>query len=128
MPLGNIEGIGPGCELFASGHVLTVRVGPGLRGRILNGLGEPIDLGGPIDYERVYPVIKSPPDPLTRQRIREIMPVGVKSIDALTTLGKGQRMAIMAGSGVGKSTLIGMIARNTEADINVIALIGERGT
>ncbi|MDD4803377.1 MAG: flagellar protein export ATPase FliI [Syntrophomonas sp.] len=127
MPLGNLEGIGPGSELYASGNTLRVNVGMGLIGRVLNGLGEPIDNLERIDYQGVYPVMNAAPNPLKRKRIREIMPVGVKAIDGLNTLGKGQRIGIMAGSGVGKSTLMGMIARNTEADINVIALIGERG-
>lgn len=127
MPLGNLEGIGPGSELFASGSTLRVNVGMGLKGRVLNGLGEPIDDKGRIDYQGVYPVMNTAPNPLKRKRINTVLPVGVKAIDGLMTIGKGQRIAIMAGSGVGKSTLMGMIARNTEADINVIALIGERG-
>jgi flagellum-specific ATP synthase len=127
MPLGNLEGIGPGSELFASGSTLRVNVGMGLIGRVLNGLGEPIDEGERINYQGVYPVMNAAPNPLKRKRISEILPVGVKAIDGLNTLGRGQRMGIFAGSGVGKSTLMGMIARNTEADINVIALIGERG-
>ncbi|MDD3267785.1 MAG: flagellar protein export ATPase FliI [Syntrophomonadaceae bacterium] len=127
MPLGNIEGIGPGSELLASGTTLRVKVGMELKGRVLNGLGEPIDDKGRIKSESSYPVMNHPPNPLKRKRISEILQVGVKAIDGLITIGKGQRMGIMAGSGVGKSTLIGMIARNTNADINVIALIGERG-
>ncbi|MEN6348087.1 MAG: flagellar protein export ATPase FliI [Syntrophomonas sp.] len=127
MPLGNLEGIGPGSELLASGTTLRVKVGMELRGRVLDGLGEPLDDKGRIKSEISYPVMNQPPNPLKRRRISEILPVGVKAIDGLNTVGKGQRMGIMAGSGVGKSTLIGMIARNTEADINVIALIGERG-
>lgn len=127
MPLGNIEGIGPGSELLASGTTLRVKVGMELKGRVLNGLGEPIDDKGRIKSESSYPVMNQPPNPLKRKRITEILQVGVKAIDGLITIGKGQRMGIMAGSGVGKSTLIGMIARNTNADINVIALIGERG-
>lgn len=127
MPLGNIEGIGPGSELFASGKNLKVKVGMELKGRVLNGLGEPIDDKGPINCQGVYPVMNSAPNPLKRKRISDILPVGVKVIDGLMTIGKGQRMGIFAGSGVGKSTLIGMIARNTTADINVIAMVGERG-
>ncbi len=127
MPLGNLEGIGPGSELIASGTTLRVNVGMGLKGRVLDGMGEPIDDGGRINYQGTYPVINAAPNPLKRKRISDILPVGVKAIDGLITIGKGQRLGIMAGSGVGKSTLIGMIARNTEADINVIALIGERG-
>ncbi|NLW90327.1 MAG: flagellar protein export ATPase FliI [Syntrophomonadaceae bacterium] len=127
MPLGNLEGIGPGSELLASGSTLRVQVGMELKGRVLNGLGEIIDNKGRIKSELTYPVMNTPPNPLTRKRISEVLSVGVRAIDGLITLGKGQRMGILAGSGVGKSTLIGMIARNTEADINVIALVGERG-
>lgn len=127
MPLGNLEGIGPGSELIASGSTLRVNVGLELQGRVLDGLGEPIDDKGRINTKISYPVMSQPPSPMKRQRITEILPVGVKAIDGLITLGKGQRMGILAGSGVGKSTLMGMIARNTEADIIVIALIGERG-
>lgn len=127
MPLGELEGIGPGSELIATGTTLRVRVGMELRGRVLNGLGEPIDDQGPLGTIHTYPVMNRPPSPLKRKRILEALPVGVKTIDGLITVGKGQRMGIFAGSGVGKSTLMGMIARNTAADINVIALIGERG-
>lgn len=127
MPLGPLEGIGPGSELLACGGELKVAVGPGLIGRVLNGLGTPVDELGRIDIEGHYPVMNQPPNPLRRKRINEILPVGVRAIDGLITIGKGQRMGIFAGSGVGKSTLMGMIARNTTADINVIALIGERG-
>lgn len=127
MPLGELEGIGPGSELIATGTTLRVRVGMELRGRVLNGLGEPIDDQGPLGTILTYPVMNRPPSPLKRKRILEALPVGVKTIDGLITVGKGQRMGIFAGSGVGKSTLMGMIARNTAADINVIALIGERG-
>ncbi|CFX64909.1 ATPase, type III secretion system, FliI/YscN [Syntrophomonas zehnderi OL-4] len=127
MPLGNLEGIGPGSEMIASGTSLKVNVGMDLKGRVLNGMGEPIDDGGRVNFQTTYPVMNPAPNPLKRKRIQEILPVGVKAIDGLITVGRGQRLGIMAGSGVGKSTLLGMIARNTEADINVIALIGERG-
>lgn len=127
MPLGDLEGIGPGSELYATGATLRVRVGMELQGRIVSGLGEPIDDRGPLRTSHTYAVMNRPPSPMKRKRIAEILPVGVKAIDGLITVGKGQRMGILAGSGVGKSTLMGMIARNTEADINVIALIGERG-
>lgn len=127
MPLGNLEGIGPGSELLATGNTLQVLVGSELKGRVLDGLGRPIDGKGRLSLKRAYPVMNNAPNPLTRRRISEVLPVGVKAIDGLITLGKGQRMGIFAGSGVGKSTLLGMIARNTEAAINVIALIGERG-
>jgi flagellum-specific ATP synthase len=127
MPLGDLEGIGPGSELLATGSSLRVNVGMELKGRILNGLGEPIDDRGRLKLEGSYPVMNQSPNPLKRARISEVLPLGVKAIDGLNTVGKGQRMGILSGSGVGKSTLLGMIARNTEADINVIALIGERG-
>jgi len=127
MPLGEMTGIGPGSLVIATGNELKVRVGPGLLGRVLDGLGNPIDGKGNIQTEGFYPVENVPPHPLTRPRIHEILPLGVKCIDSMLTLGKGQRLGIFAGSGVGKSTLIGMIARNTKADIIVIGLIGERG-
>lgn len=127
MPLGSMEGVSSGSELIATGRTLEVGVGFDLVGRVLNGLGEPIDGKGSIKKEAFYPVMNKAPDPLSRRRITEVLPVGVKAIDGLITIGKGQRIGIMAGSGVGKSTLLGMIARNTAADINVIALIGERG-
>lgn len=127
MPLGELEGIGPGSEIVAMGRSLSVNVGFNLVGRVLNGLGKPIDDRGPLETEQVYPVMNLPPNPLQRRRITEVLSVGIKAIDGLITIGKGQRMGILAGSGVGKSTLLGMIARNTNADINVIALVGERG-
>ncbi len=127
MPLGQLEGIGPGSTVMSTGQYLRVGVGNALIGRVLDGLGRPIDNKGDIVYETYYPVNNSPPDPLTRKRITEPLCLGVKAIDGLLTVGKGQRVGIFAGSGVGKSTLIGMIARNTKADVNVIALIGERG-
>ncbi|MGE5397840.1 MAG: flagellar protein export ATPase FliI [Chitinophagales bacterium] len=127
MPLGDLEGIGPGSEIVSLGKRLTVPVSDEMVGRVLNGLGEPIDDKGPLPIKNRYPVMNTPPNPLARQRITEALSVGVKAIDGLTTLGKGQRIGIFAGSGVGKSTMMGMISRNTSADINVIALIGERG-
>lgn len=127
MPLGEIRGIGPGCEVVASGRSLNVKVGNNLLGKVLDALGNPLD-GSPLDFlGKDYPVNNVPPNPLTRERIHEPLEVGVRAIDGILTCGKGQRIGIMAGSGVGKSTLLGMIARNTKADINVIALIGERG-
>jgi len=127
MPLGEMEGIGLGQQIKATGEILSVSVGSALKGRVLNGLGEPIDNKGPLLSEEEYPVQKAAPDPLKRNRISKPLKMGVKTIDGLLTIGKGQRVGIFAGSGVGKSTLMGMIARNTNADINVIALIGERG-
>lgn len=127
MPLADTSGIGPGCEVLALGRNLEIPVGTELMGRILDGLGQPIDGKGEIRFSSVYPVHNQPPNPLARRRISEPIAVGVKAIDGLLTLGKGQRVGIFAGSGVGKSTLLGMIARNTQADLNVIALVGERG-
>ncbi|MCX8130323.1 MAG: flagellar protein export ATPase FliI [Clostridia bacterium] len=127
MPLGDMSGIGPGSSVVATGDSLKVGVGRKLLGRVLDGLGSPIDDKGDLETEGYYPVNNTPPHPLTRKRISEPLPLGVKTIDGLLTVGKGQRIGIFAGSGVGKSTLLGMIARNTKADINVIALIGERG-
>lgn len=127
MPLGEMEEIAPGSDVVATGSSLKVKVGEGLLGRVLDGLGRPIDGLGPILSDGDMQVSRTPPHPLTRKRILEPLTLGVKAIDGLLTCGKGQRVGIFAGSGVGKSTLLGMIARNTEADVNVIALIGERG-
>lgn len=127
MPLGDMSGIGPGNTVTVYHKDLEVAVGESLLGRVLNGLGQPMDGKGPIIPEGYYPVSNMPPNPMTRPRIKQVLPLGVKCIDGLLTVGKGQRMGIFAGSGVGKSTLLGMIARNTKADVNVIALIGERG-
>lgn len=127
MPLGEMNGIGPGNKVIATGELLRIGVGDMLKGRILDGMGNPIDSKGALDGQCYYPVDNATPHPLQRKRISEPLPLGVKTIDGLLTVGKGQRVGIFAGSGVGKSTLIGMIARNTKADINVIALIGERG-
>lgn len=127
MPLNDMEGIGPGSHVESIGHQLQVSVSERLLGRVLDGLGKPIDTLGPLYTNELYNIESEAPDPLTRTRISEILPLGVKAIDGLLTVGKGQRIGIFAGSGVGKSTLLGMIAKNTLADINVIALIGERG-
>lgn len=127
MPLGEMEGIGPGSLVVATGNTLEVEVGEDLLGRVLDGMGNPIDELGSFTIKTVYPVNNQPPNPLMRSRIQEPLSLGVKAMDAMLTCGIGQRIGIFAGSGVGKSTLLGMIARNTQADINVIALIGERG-
>ena len=127
MPLGEMEGIGPGCRVEATGKSLKVKVGEELLGHVLDGLGHPLTDLNLDELTTEYSVHNTPPDPLTRQRITTPLPVGIRSIDGLLTCGRGQRLGIFAGSGVGKSTLLGMIARNTEADINVIGLIGERG-
>ncbi len=127
MPLGDLQGIAPGSKVIPTGKVPTVPVGKGLLGRVLDGLGNPIDEKGPIDVECWYPIQRDPPSPLERKRITEPFATGVRVIDACLTFGKGQRVGIFAGSGVGKSTLLGMIARYAQADVNVIALVGERG-
>ncbi|OGO78896.1 MAG: flagellar protein export ATPase FliI [Clostridiales bacterium GWB2_37_7] len=127
MPLGDMSGIGPGSVVEAMGKSLMVKVDNSLLGRILDGMGNPIDGKKLIDSKLYYPVENTPPNPLTRKKIDEVLPLGVKCIDGLLTIGKGQRVGIFAGSGVGKSTLMGMVARNTKANVNVIALIGERG-
>lgn len=129
-PLGNMQGIGPSSEVIPLRMPLHIKVGPGLLGRVLDGLGKPLDFEtkGPLtDVDESFPVIASPPDPLTRQKIDEPISVGVRCIDGVLTCGKGQRIGIFAAAGGGKSTLLGMIARNAKADINVISLIGERG-
>jgi len=127
MPIGDLAGVGPGSPVRATGRPLTVAVGPELKGRVLDGLGQPLDGGGPIASRLLYPLEARAPHPLKRQRIHEPLALGIKVVDGLLTCGKGQRLGIFAGSGVGKSTLLGMMARNTAADINVVALIGERG-
>lgn len=128
-PLGEMTGIGPSSEVIPTHLPLHIKVGKNLLGRVLNGLGEPLDLDtkGPLELDETYPVIQSPPDPLKRQRITEPISVGVRAIDAVLTTGIGQRVGIFAAAGGGKSTLLGMIARNAVADVNVISLIGERG-
>lgn len=127
MPLGDLKDIGPGCDVLSMERPLGVRVGESLLGRVLDGLGEPIDDLGPVAASGIYPLYADPPHPLRRKMINSPLSVGVKVIDGLLTLGTGQRIGIFAGSGVGKSTLLGMMARFTEADVNVIALVGERG-
>lgn len=127
MSLGELNEIAPDMEITATGESLNISVGDGLLGRVVDGLGDPIDGLGPLDTSERRSIYAQPPNPLTRQRIREPISTGIRAIDSMITLGKGQRVGIFSGSGVGKSTLIGMIARNTSADINVIALVGERG-
>lgn len=127
MPLGEMEGIQPGSPVIAARKLFQVPVGPKLLGRVLDGLGNPLDNLGPIEAEALVSFNNQAPHPLARQPIREPFRTGVRAIDGLITIGKGQRMGIFAGSGVGKSSLLGMIARNAEADVNIIALIGERG-
>ena len=126
MPFENVDGIGPGCIVENTEKPLEVKVGNGILGHTLDGLGNPME-GDIVDLTDTYPVEAAPPDPMKRVIINQVLPLGVKAVDGLLTVGKGQRIGIFAGSGVGKSTLLGMFARNTKADINVIALIGERG-
>lgn len=127
MPLGEMRGIEPGSSIRLVGGQASVPVSQALLGRIIDGLGRPMDGKGPLMVDRVYPLYAEPLNPMERERILEPVDVGVRAINGLLTLGKGQRIGILAGSGVGKSTLLGMIARHTAADISVIALIGERG-
>ncbi|NLW07557.1 MAG: flagellar protein export ATPase FliI [Clostridia bacterium] len=126
MPLGELEGIGPGCRVTATGQGHLVTVGQELLGRVLDGLGQPLD-GSRLAGPEFRPVNNRPLNPLARVPIKDVLATGIKAIDGLLTCGYGQRVGIFAGSGVGKSTLLGMIARHSTADINVIALIGERG-
>lgn len=127
MPLGEMRGVEPGSAIRLAEGQARVTVSQALLGRIIDGLGQPMDGGPPLPGEAFYPLYAEPLNPMERERIQEPVDVGVRSINGLLTLGKGQRIGIMAGSGVGKSTLMGMIARHTAADISVIALIGERG-
>lgn len=127
MPLGEVHGIHPGSEVIALGTTLQVPVGESLKGRVIDGLGNPLDDGGPIETSTTINLKQAPPHPLKRQRIQNPFRTGIKAIDTFTPCGRGQRLGIFAGSGVGKSTLLGMIASQAEADVNVIALIGERG-
>lgn len=127
MPYDEMEGITVGCKVIALGESLAIPVSDRLLGRVLDAMGKPIDGKGDVGSSLWYPAIQGPPDVLRRPRIQKRIATGIRSIDALITSGKGQRMGIFSGSGVGKSTLLGMIARNTSADVSVVALIGERG-
>ena len=127
MPLGEMQGIGPGSLITMTGHVARLPVGPGLLGRILDGLGRPLDEKGAVPFTERYPLHAAPPNPLQRARIHAPLDLGVRAINGFLTCGQGQKMGIFSGSGVGKSVLLGMISRYTNADVNVIALIGERG-
>ena len=128
MPVDSVEGVGVGCVVENTGKPLEVPVGFELLGHTVDGIGRLTDIEQDyLDLPQAYPLEALPPDPMSRKIIDEILPLGVKAVDGLITVGKGQRLGIFAGSGVGKSTLMGMFARNTKADINVIALIGERG-
>lgn len=127
MPLGSRRGLTVGTAITMSGLDGTVAVGPSCLGRVLNGLGEPIDGGPPLGETHRVSLIGQPINPLSRQGISRPMDMGVRALNGLLTIGEGQRMAVLAAAGVGKSTLLGMVARNTEADVTVIGLIGERG-
>jgi len=128
MPLGDLAGIGPDAVVSPTGIPLSIRVGEGVLGRVLDGLGEPMDGKGPlVGPSEPYAVDRPAPDPLGRKRIEKSLAFGVRAIDGFLTIGEGQRVGLFAGSGVGKSTLLGQIARNTDAEVNVICLVGERG-
>lgn len=127
MPLGEMGNLSPGARVFNTGHSFRVNVGPELMGRVLDGLGNPIDDRFEISQDMAFHVHAHAPHPLKRKEIVDPIALGIRSIDGFNTVGKGQRIGIFAGSGIGKSTTLGMIARNTEADLSVIALIGERG-
>lgn len=127
IALGEVHEISPKCEIIASGKSFTVAVGKELLGRVIDGLGNPIDGKGELKVSSYRSLHREPPNPLERKRITSVLQTGVRAIDGLLTIGRGQRVGIFAGSGVGKSVTLGMIARNTDADVNVITLIGERG-
>lgn len=127
MPLGELDGLHPGSSVQSLGRSFGVEVGPGMLGRVLNGLGHPIDGKGRLEVTERVPLSAEPPNPLHREMVEQVMETGVRAIDGVLTIGRGQRVGIFAGSGVGKSTLLGMIARSAAADVNVIALLGERG-
>ena len=127
IAIGEVHNISPACEIKASGKSFSVGLGKELLGRVIDGLGNPIDGKGAIDYSSFRECYREPPNPLERKRISSPIQTGIRAIDGLLTTGKGQRAGIFAGSGIGKSVLLGMIARNASADVNVIALIGERG-
>ena len=127
MPLGELRGVGLDSLISIRREKACMRVGPRMLGRVIDGLGNPIDDKGPLHVDEEYPIYATPVNPMTRPPIRKPLDLGIRSINGLLTCGQGQRVGIMAGSGVGKSTLLGMIARYTEADVSVIALIGERG-
>ena len=127
MPLAEMDGVAPGAPVTPLGAPLRIPVGPALLGRVLDGLGQPMDGRGPLRTTSWMPSRAVPPDPLTRRRVAEPLATGIRALDGLLTVGLGQRLGIFAGSGLGKSTLLGMIARRTAAEVNVIGLIGERG-
>jgi flagellum-specific ATP synthase len=126
MPLGVLAGVAPGDEVASVGSEALVPVGEGLLGRVVDGLGDPMDGLGPVSYVKRVALHREPTDAMQRKRVEEVMPTGVRTIDSLITLGEGQRIGIFAGSGVGKSTLLGMIAKYSGAEVIVVALVGER--
>ncbi len=127
FPYDNDSGIRSGLRVVGSGEPLSAKVGDDILGRVVDALGNPIDGKGPVKYEDTYPIFNEPPHVLKRNRITDVLATGIKAIDGVLTIGKGQRIGIFSGSGVGKSTILGMMAKHTSADVNVIALIGERG-
>jgi ATP synthase in type III secretion protein N len=129
LPLGTAEGVGPDSVVRPTGRPFSVRCGPSLLGRVIDGLGDPIDGKGPLDpqQETWWAVERAAPDPLRRRRVTRALPLGVRAIDAVATVGEGQRIGLFAGPGLGKSTLLGQIARHTDAEVIVIGLVGERG-
>jgi len=127
MPLGSLSGLAPGAEVIGTGNTMNVPLGKELLGRVIDGLGRPLDGKGSFKGEELYPVQNQPPHPMTRLRIKEPLALGIRSIDSMITCGRGQRVGIFSGSGVGKSSLLAMCARYTSADVIVIGLIGERG-
>lgn len=127
IALGEVDKISPACEIISTGNNFRVSVSEELLGRVIDGLGNPIDGKGELGFGKSMEIYSEPPNPMERRRIKSVLQTGVRAIDGLLTIGKGQRIGIFAGSGVGKSVLLGMIARNTDADVNVITLIGERG-
>lgn len=127
IALGEVQKISPACEIVASGKSFSIPLGDELLGRVIDGMGQPIDDKGEIKASSLRTIYREPPNPLERKRITVPLQTGIRAIDGLLTIGKGQRVGIFAGSGVGKSVTLGMIARNTNADVNVIILLGERG-
>jgi type III secretion system H+-transporting two-sector ATPase len=127
MPLGDIADVAMGAEVVPTGTALTVKVGDGLLGRVLDGLGDPVDSKGAVENATERSAMSRPPDAMRRRRVTNKLKTDIRALDGLLTVGEGQRVGIFAAAGVGKSTLLGMLARNTEAEVNVIALIGERG-
>jgi len=127
MPLGKLQGVKLGNKVVARNKPAVVKVGPSLLGRILDGLGNPLDDLGPLEYDEEYPLHRDPENPMQRENIQEPLGTGIRAVDGILTCGKGQRIGIFGGSGIGKSTLLGMMAKFTSADVNVISLVGERG-